>query len=80
MGRLEHRQSSGDAGQAGRRVLHVRAVDPGNAVDKLDRALGDTGAYVIGGLAMSRSKLDADTEVFAERLVAAMATQPATPG
>ncbi len=34
------------------------ALDPGKALDKLDRALGDTGAYVIGGLAMSRSKLD----------------------
>jgi len=55
------------------------ALDPGKALDKLDRALGDTGAYVIGGLAMSRSKLDAHTEILAERLVAAMATQPATP-
>jgi hypothetical protein len=50
------------------------ALDPGKALDKLDRALGETGAYVIGGLALSRSKLDQHTEVFAERLVDAVAT------
>ena len=49
------------------------ALDPGKSLDKLDRALGDTGAYVIGGLAMSRSKLGKHTEIFAERLVDAMA-------
>jgi flavodoxin len=49
------------------------ALDPGKALDKLTGALGDTGAYVIGGLAMSRSKLGEHTEVFAERLVAATA-------
>jgi hypothetical protein len=49
------------------------ALDPGTSLDKLDRALGDTGAYVIGGLAMSRSKLRQHTEIFAERLVDAMA-------
>jgi flavodoxin len=47
------------------------ALNPGNSVDKLDRALGDTGARVIGGLALSRSKLEQHTEVFAERLVGA---------
>lgn len=50
------------------------ALDPGKSVEKLDRAIGDTGAYVIGGLAMSRSKLDQHTEVFASRLVDALAT------
>lgn len=50
------------------------ALDPGRALDKLDRALGETGAYVIGGLALSRSKLDQHTEVFAERLLDAVAT------
>ena len=49
------------------------ALDPGKSLDKLDRALGETGAYVIGGLAMSRSKLDQHTEIFAERLLEAMA-------
>ncbi len=48
------------------------ALDPGKALDKLSRALGDTGAYVIGGLALSRSKLDEHAEVFASRLVAAL--------
>lgn len=52
------------------------ALDPGKSLDKLDQALGDTGAYVIGGLAMSRSKLDEHSEVFAERLVEALATAP----
>ncbi|MEM8619721.1 MAG: hypothetical protein AAGF73_08365 [Actinomycetota bacterium] len=52
------------------------ALDPGKSLDKLDQALGDTGAYVIGGLAMSRSKLEEHTEVFAERLVEALATAP----
>ncbi|NQY55757.1 MAG: hypothetical protein HRT86_04595 [Ilumatobacteraceae bacterium] len=52
------------------------ALDPGKSLDKLDQALGDTGAYVIGGLAMSRSKLDEHTEVFAERLVEALAAAP----
>ncbi|MEO1057071.1 MAG: hypothetical protein AAFY28_09180 [Actinomycetota bacterium] len=52
------------------------ALDPGKSLDKLDQALGDTGAYVIGGLAMSRSKLDEHSEVFAERLVDALATAP----
>lgn len=50
------------------------ALDPGKALDKLSRALGDTGAYVIGGLAMSRNKLDEHTEVFASRLLSALRT------
>ncbi len=49
------------------------ALDPGTALDKLDQALGDTGAYVIGGLAMNRGKLPQHTEIFAERLVDALA-------
>jgi flavodoxin len=49
------------------------ALDPGSSVDRLIRAVGDTGAYVIGGLAMSRSKLDQHSEEFAERLVDAVA-------
>ena len=49
------------------------ALDPGKALDKLDRALGDTGAYVLGGMALSRSKLDRHSEVFAERLLDAVA-------
>ncbi len=52
------------------------ALSPGKSLDKLNQALGDTGAYVIGGLAMSRSKLDEHSEVFAERLVDAIDTVP----
>lgn len=50
------------------------ALHPGKSLDKLTRSLGDTGAYVIGGLAMSRSKLPQHTEEFASRLVDALAT------
>ncbi|MEL6890658.1 MAG: flavodoxin family protein [Actinomycetota bacterium] len=50
------------------------ALHPGSSLDKLTRSLGDTGAYVIGGLAMSRSKLDQHTEEFAGRLLDAVAT------
>ncbi len=49
------------------------ALHPGKSLDKLTQALGDTGAYVIGGLAMSRSKLPQHTEEFAERLHEALA-------
>ena len=45
------------------------ALDPGRSLDKLTNVLGDTGAYVIGGLAMSRSKLDEHSEEFAARLL-----------
>jgi len=45
------------------------ALDPGRSLDKLTNVLGDTGAYVIGGLAMSRSKLDQHSEEFAARLL-----------
>ena len=47
------------------------ALDPGSSLDKLTMALGDTGAYVIGGLAMNRSKLDQHSEEFAARLLEA---------
>ena len=49
------------------------ALHPGRSLDKLTTVLGDTGAYVIGGLAMSRSKLDAHSEEFASRLLDATA-------
>ena len=49
------------------------ALDPGKSLDKLTQAVGDTGAYVVGGLAMSRGKLDQHSEIFAERLVDALA-------
>ncbi len=49
------------------------ALHPGKSLDKLTGAVGDTGAYVIGGLAMKRNHLDEHTEEFAIRLVDALA-------
>jgi hypothetical protein len=49
------------------------ALDPGRSLDKLTNVLGETGAYVIGGLAMSRSKLAQHSEEFAGRLLGATA-------
>lgn len=45
------------------------ALHPGSSLDRLTQAIGDTGAQVIGGLAMSRGKLGQHSEIFAERLV-----------
>ncbi|MEP1125199.1 MAG: hypothetical protein ABJH68_15040 [Ilumatobacter sp.] len=53
------------------------ALHPGKALDKLTSAVGDTGAYVIGGLAISRSKLDQHSEEFATRLVDALSASDA---
>ncbi len=49
------------------------ALHPGKSLDKLTGAVGDTGAYVIGGLAMKRNHLDEHTEEFAIRLIDALA-------
>jgi flavodoxin len=54
-------------------VFCTFALNPGKSLDKLTGAVEATGASVIGGLALSRSKLDEHSEVFASRLVAAMA-------
>ncbi len=53
------------------------ALNPGSSLDKLTSAVGETGAYVIGGLAISRSKLDEHSEEFATRLVDALAASDA---
>lgn len=50
------------------------ALNPGKSLEKLIAALGATGADVIGGLAMSRSKLEAHAEEFAARLVGAVSS------
>ena len=50
------------------------ALNPGKTLDKLTRAVGDTGAYVIGGLAIHRRHLEEHAEVFASRLLDAVAT------
>lgn len=49
------------------------ALNPGHSLDKLTDALGDTGADVIGGLALLRSKLEAHSEEFVTRLLDATA-------
>ena len=49
------------------------ALNPGSSLDRLSSALGDTGAYVIGGLAMHRRHLDEHSEEFAARLIDATA-------
>lgn len=49
------------------------ALDPKDSLDKLGMALGDTGAYVIGGLALHRRRLDEHSEEFAARLLDATA-------
>jgi flavodoxin len=48
------------------------ALDPGKSLDKLTGAVQATGANVVGGLALHRSKLDEHSEVFATRLVTAV--------
>lgn len=50
------------------------ALNPGKSLDRLSAAVGATGADVIGGLALSRSKLVEHSETFTERLVAAVST------
>jgi flavodoxin len=49
------------------------ALNPGKSLDKLTDAVGDTGANVIGGLALLRSKLEAHSEEFIARLLDAVA-------
>lgn len=53
------------------------ALNPGKSLDRLTSAVGETGAYVIGGIAISRSKLDQHSEAFAMRLVDALAAADA---
>jgi flavodoxin len=53
-------------------VFCTFALNPGRSLDKLTGAVGATGADVVGGLALSRSKLDEHSEVFASRLVSAV--------
>ena len=53
-------------------VFCTFALNPGRSLDKLTGAVGATGADVVGGLALSRSKLEEHSEVFASRLVGAV--------
>jgi flavodoxin len=53
-------------------VFCTFALNPGKSLDKLTNAALATGAEVVGGLALSRSKLEQHSEIFAGRLVGAM--------
>ena len=48
-------------------VFCTFALNPGKSLDKLTGAVEATGATVVGGLALSRSKLQAHSEEFAAR-------------
>jgi hypothetical protein len=54
-------------------VFCTFALNPGASLTKLTGAVEATGAEVIGGLALSRSKLEQHSETFASRLVGATA-------
>ena len=56
-------------------VFCTFALNPGKSLDKLTGAVEATGAAVVGGLALSRSKLEQHSEEFASRLVVAVATR-----
>lgn len=45
------------------------ALNPGRSLDRLGSAVRATGADVVGGLALSRSKLEQHAETFVTRLV-----------
>lgn len=49
------------------------ALNAGTSIDKLARAVGQTGADVVGGLEIKRNYLDQHTDLFVERLLGASA-------
>ncbi len=51
-------------------VFCTFALAPAKTLDKLTSAVQDRGADVLGGLALSRTKLDQHSEIFVERLLA----------
>ncbi len=57
-------------------VFCTFALDPKHSLDKMTRAVESRGAAVIGGLALNRSKLRAHSEIFVERLIAALEPAP----
>lgn len=74
MGGIQHLQPADDANKRAA-VLCTFALNPGHSVHKLTGAVGASGADVIGGLALNRSKLEAHGEAFCERLVGAVTTE-----
>ena len=73
MGRGEDLQPAGDAWRAA--VFCTFALNPGKSLDRLTNAVQATGADVVGGLALHRSKLEAHSEEFCARLVGAFQRQ-----
>lgn len=45
------------------------ALNAGKSIDKLSKAVGQTGAQVLGGLELKRNHLDQHTDLFVERLL-----------
>ncbi|HUF98196.1 MAG TPA: hypothetical protein VMM60_08695 [Ilumatobacter sp.] len=45
------------------------ALNAGKSIDKLSRAVGQTGADVVGGLEIKRNYLEQHTDLFVERLL-----------
>jgi len=56
-------------------VFCTFALNPGESLDGMTRAVSSRGADVIGGLALHRAKLDAHCEEFAVRLVDSLAAR-----
>jgi flavodoxin len=52
------------------------ALNAGKSIDKLSTAVGQTGAEVVGGLEIKRNYIDQHTDLFVERLLAAVASAP----
>jgi len=52
------------------------ALNAGKSINKLSTAVGQTGAEVIGGLEIKRNYLDQHTDLFVERLLAAVTSAP----
>lgn len=48
------------------------ALNAGRSIDKLSKAVGQTGARVVGGLEIKRNYLDLHTDVFVERLLSSV--------
>lgn len=58
-------------------VFCTFALDPGTSLTKLTGAVAATGADVVGGLALHRSKLEAHSAELVRRLVDAVSAAPA---
>ena len=56
-------------------VFCTFALNPGKSLDRLTGAVQATGADVVGGLALHRRKLEAHSEEFCARLLAALAAR-----